>query len=91
MASKEKKEREEEEARTATRDSRPGSTVSVSSSSSHKTTQAVIAPSAPCEREGLRRLHFGERRYDINCGSDSAPEWQSEDEDEIAIDEITCS
>ncbi|KAF8533550.1 hypothetical protein BDD12DRAFT_898574 [Trichophaea hybrida] len=78
-----KKHKEEEEARTAGMDLHLGPTVSAPSSTS-ETTKTVIAPSA----EGLRRLPFGERKYDSDCGSDPAPEWESEDEYEEDNDEI---
>jgi hypothetical protein len=73
-------DKEEEEARIAARDLHPGSTVSASSPS--KLIQTEIATPASYEREGLRRLPFGERRYNRNCGSDSAPVWESEHEDD---------
>ncbi|KAF8540314.1 hypothetical protein BDD12DRAFT_880708 [Trichophaea hybrida] len=46
------------------------------SSSSVTPSATVIAPT-----QGLRRLPFGERQYDSDCGSE-APEWQSDDDSE---------
>ncbi|KAF8533012.1 hypothetical protein BDD12DRAFT_900732 [Trichophaea hybrida] len=37
---------------------------------------------------GQQRLPFGERKYHSDCGSDSVPEWQSEDEDDDHSDEV---
>ncbi|KAF8538281.1 hypothetical protein BDD12DRAFT_885531 [Trichophaea hybrida] len=75
--------KEEEEARTAAIDLHPGPMVSAPSSSS-ETTKMVIAPSA----ERLWRLPFGQRIYDSDCGSDPAPECDSEDEYEQDEDQI---
>ncbi|KAF8535456.1 hypothetical protein BDD12DRAFT_892944 [Trichophaea hybrida] len=68
VSRKENKNREEDEARTDTRDSHPGSTVSASSSSKPATVSR-------------RRLPFGQRLYESDCGSDDdAPEGQSDDD-----------
>ncbi|KAF8544983.1 hypothetical protein BDD12DRAFT_872110 [Trichophaea hybrida] len=62
---------DEEEARIAAKDSHPEPTVPPSSSSWDKKSATV----------SRRRLPFGERLYDCDCGSDGdAPEWQSDDD-----------
>ncbi|KAF8538996.1 hypothetical protein BDD12DRAFT_839996 [Trichophaea hybrida] len=66
---KEKKDRKEEEARIVARDSHPAPTTPSSSSSS----DAKTVSDRPTQ--GLRRLQFGEREYDSDCGSEfSGPE-----------------
>ncbi|KAF8537273.1 hypothetical protein BDD12DRAFT_807083 [Trichophaea hybrida] len=74
--------------------SKKGKATQVSFSSSVAST---LKPATVTERtatpegyatQGQRRLPFGQRKYDSDCGSDSVPEWQSEDEDEDNSDEV---
>ncbi|KAF8541831.1 hypothetical protein BDD12DRAFT_877730 [Trichophaea hybrida] len=68
------KNNEEEDARTAAMDLHLGPMVSVLTSSSEMTKTVIASPA-----KGLQKLCLGERQHDCNCGSDPAPDSESED------------